>query len=493
MARIKVVWTGEGTYPYATGGVSTWADILIKELKNIDFILLPIMMHPYMQAKYDIPPNVVDIINVPLWGTEEPVEYIRNIRFSRIYQAKVNTQKFKDIKRFEPILLKVLNHIYKREEDLDGLGEALYAFYNYFLEYDYYEIFRSPEVWEIYKGYLIEYYRGVKENPPKVFDMVEGLRYLFRFFISLLPELPKAEIYHSSAAAFCGLPCIIAKKRHKSKFLLTEHGIYIREQYLFASRQHLPLRTKEFLLGLITTVSKLNYHFADVISPVCNYNKRWEIKWGVPPKKIHTIYNGIDVLKFRRFEVERDKRPTVVMVARLDPLKDIETYIRCAKIVAEAIPDVHFKMYGPKVDEEYYQKCEALVRELGVERNFSFMGPTSNPARAYNEADVVMLTSISEAFPFAVIEAMACEKVVVSSDVGGTKEVLEGYGYIVKPKDYEAFSKYVIYLLKNPEYTQELGRRARRVILKGFQISHMVEHYWKMYRALAKAYYKELG
>ena len=492
MARIKIVWTGEGTYPYATGGVSTWADLLIKELKNIDFVLMPIMMHPYMQTKFPIPPNVVDTINVPLWGTEEPVEYIRNIEFARIYQAKINTLEHKDVAKLEPVLIKLFNHIFRKEEDLDGLGEALVEFHDYFLEYDYYEIFRSYEIWEIYKSYLMQHYQMRKEELPTVFDMIEGLRYIFRFFITLLPELPKADIYHSSAAAFCGLPCIVAKKKHKSKFLLTEHGIYIREQYLFASRRKVPLKTKEFLLGLITTISKLNYHFADLISPVCDYNKRWELKWGVKEEKIETIYNGIDILKFKKMDVERDSRPTVVMIARLDPLKDVETYIRCCALVAKKIPDVHFKFYGPEVDKEYAQQCKDLVEELNLQNNFSFLGPTSNPARAYNEGDVVMLTSISEAFPFAVIEAMACEKVVVSSDVGGTKEVLEGYGYIVKPKAYEEFAKYVVYLLQNPEIARELGRKAREVIVAGFTTEDMVNNYWRVYRELYESRQKEL-
>ena len=134
---------------------------------------------------------------------------------------------------------------------------------------------------------------------PTVLDMIEGLRYIFRFFITLLPSLPEAHIYHSSAAAFCGLPCIVAKKKFGSKFLLTEHGIYIREQYLAASRNQTAYRTKEFLMGLITTVSKLSYHFADIISPVCNYNSRWEIQWGVEKNKILTIYNGIDLNRYK--------------------------------------------------------------------------------------------------------------------------------------------------------------------------------------------------
>ena len=491
MSRIKVVWTGEGTYPYATGGVSTWADILIRELKNIDFILLPIMMHPYMQTKFELPVNVVDVINVPLWGTEEPVEYIRNIKFSKIYESKVRTRESKDIERFRPILLTILNHIYRLEEDYDKLGEMIYDFYNYFQEYDYYEIFRSEEVWQIYKEFMINHYKNVQEDLPTVFDLIEGLRYLFRFFISLLMELPKAHIYHSSAAAFCGLPCIVAKKKYGSKFLLTEHGIYIREQYLFASRRQISVRTKEFLLGLITMVSKLNYHFADVVSPVCNYNKRWELRWGVEEAKIETIYNGIDIQKFKKINVDRQNRPVVTMVARIDPLKDVETFIRTCDLVRRQVPNVLFKLYGPKVDEAYYEKCERLVKELELENNFEFAGPTSNPARAYNEGDVVMLTSISEAFPFAVIEAMACEKVVVSSDVGGTKEVLQGYGFIVKPKDYEAFAAHVINVLQNPSVTRELGKKARRVIVEGFKTEDMVDRYWQMYRRLAKEFERQ--
>jgi len=494
MSRIKVVWTGEGTYPYVTGGVSTWADILVHELKNIDFTLIPIQMHPYVKLKFDIPDNVIDIINVPLWGTEEPIEYIRQIDFSRIYESKVRTHSSGSIKRLEPILTLVLDHIFRKKNDLDALGEAMYEFYEYFHIYDYYETFRNEELWLIYREYILEHYKGIKEDVPTVFDLIEGLRYLYRFFISLLPRLPKAHIYHSSAAAFCGLPCIIAKKKYKSKFLLTEHGVYIREQYLAASRNQMPYRTKEFMMGLITLVSKLNFHFADVISPVCNYNSRWEKKWGADTNQIHTIYNGIDTERFRKFDIEKKpNRPTVVMVARIDPLKDIETYIKTAKLVAKKIPNVLFKLYGPIVDKLYYEKCEKLVKELNIENNFEFAGLTNSPESAYNEGDVVMLTSISEAFPFVVIEAMACEKVVISSDVGGTKEVLEGYGYVVKPKDYQEFADKVIYILNNPQIAKEMGRDAREFILNGFTIDDVIYNYYKVYKNLYTEAIKEEG
>ena len=484
MSRIKIVWTGEGTYPYVTGGVSTWADLLVTQLKNIDFILMPIQMTPYNTLKFNIPENVIDLIGIPLWGTEEPIEYIKQIQFSQIYKNKIKTEHTQSLNKLKPILICLLQHIYREKEDLDELGEYLYQFYEYFQKYDYYETFKKKEIWYIYEEFILNHFKNETEDIPTVFDMIEGLRYIFRFFITLLPSLPEAHIYHSSAAAFCGLPCIVAKKKFGSKFLLTEHGIYIREQYLAASRNQTAYRTKEFLMGLITTVSKLSYHFADVISPVCNYNSRWELQWGVEKNKILTIYNGIDLNRYKKLDVEKDKRPIVVMVARIDPLKDIETFIYTAEIVSKKFPDVLFKLYGPSPDEHYFQKCKNLVDKLNLKNNFEFAGKTSFPQEAYNEGDVVMLTSISEAFPFVVIEAMACEKVVVSSDVGGTKEVLEGYGFVVKPKDYEEFANKVIYILENPKIAKEMGQEAREKVLLGFTIEDMIENYERLYKKL---------
>ena len=282
---------------------------------------------------------------------------------------------------------------------------------------------------------------------------------------------------------------LLQKKKYKSKFLLTEHGVYIREQYLAASRNQMPFRTKEFLMGLITLVSKLNFHYADIVAPVCDYNSRWEKKWGVDENKIHTIYNGIDTNIFQPIKIEKEEdRPIVIMVARIDPLKDIATFIKTAKLVVKEIPNVLFKLYGPVVDKKYYQYCLDLIQEYNIKENFSFAGLTHSPQNAYNEGDVVMLTSISEAFPFVVIEAMACEKVVISSDVGGTKEVLEGFGYVIKPKAYEEFAQKVIYILQNPEIASEMGRDAREAILNGFTIEDMVANYEEIYKKLYKEY-----
>jgi len=601
--RLRVVITTEGTYPYCTGGVSTWADILIKELGDIDFYLMAIMMHPYQSIKFELPANVLQLINVPLWGTEEPTEYISGQSLADIY---LNKRKGNDPieEDFKGILEHLVCSIYESHPDFDVLGQNLLSLYDICADYDYRNIFRSEWLWkhfyrlmleihqrsplyetaefagrekeagpsgaavllerirerwpvievssqgvgglnlllqtislwelvwggeapeklpdelraleketrslrasewprltfmekrrvEVLNRLLIEEilpelsprYRDKPYQQPSIYDFVENLRWIYRFLITILAPLPEAEVYHSSAAAFCGLPCIIAKLKFGSKFLLTEHGIYVREQYLYASREKFPPHTKRFLMGLITVVSRLNYHFADRILPVCRYNKRWELQFRADEEKIEVIYNGIDTERFRHLEIERSSRPTVVMVARIDPLKDIETFIRTCAEVKRSIGDILFKLYGPRPDEEYFQKCLDLVRELDLEGNLEFAGLTLTPEIANNEGDIVLLTSISEAFPFSVIEAMACEKLVISSDVGGTSEVLEGHGFVVQPRNHNEFAKQVIEALGNPALCAELGVEARRKVLQGFKTSDMVQSYRKIYHDIAE-------
>jgi glycosyltransferase involved in cell wall biosynthesis len=596
--KMRVVLTTEGTYPYSTGGVSTWADILIKELDDIEFYILAIMMNPFLAIKFDMPDNVTELINVPLWGTEEPSEYISGQLFSEIYLNKFKPdESIRDT--FTDILGEFVCSIYSKKPDLDKVGNDLFKLYELFKRYDFRQTFRSLWVWDFFydlmlriharsplftihefhqqysaeelSAVVIERYpelASVKhagaidhlnqivqlshfydiwlakhdgtdlgwdldkliadttvlretefynlpllsqkeisrlnrmllektfqiecpkfmdkpDESPKVYDFVESLRWIYRFFTALLAPLPDAEVYHSSAAAFCGLPCIVAKLKFGSRFMLTEHGIYVREQYLYSSREKIALHTKEFLMGLINMVSKLNYHFADQILPVCNYNKRWELRLDAKEEKIHVIYNGIDTERFRSIILDRDNRPTVVMVARIDQLKDIETYILTCSEVKKKIDNVLFKLYGPKVDEEYFKKCVNLVTELHLAANFVFCGSTSTPEVAINEGDVVLLTSISEAFPFSVIEGMACEKLIISSDVGGTREVLEGCGFIVQPKNYMEFAEKVIYALENPGICAEMGIEARQKILSGFRTEDMVENYRSTYYNMA--------
>jgi len=482
---LSVLLTTEGTYPYHSGGVSTWCDNLIKGLPDVEFTLLPIMMHPYVSFKYDLPPNVIRVVNVPLWGTEEPAEYILDIPFSHVYVSKHQTTESVIAQDFLPLFREFIRLIYTEPTDAARAGEIIYELYRYFRRFDYNTTFKSQLVWDAFVAEILD---GVTQRAgpqvPSLFELTEALRWLYRFLIPLNADPPKVDLTHSTAAAFCGIPCVIAKLRDGTPFLLTEHGVYIREQYLSVSRMKTSFSAKEFLLNLIVTIARVNYHFADQISPVCHYNQRWELAHGAAEARIKVIYNGVDASLFAPREVGGRER-VVVSAARIDPLKDIETLIRAAKYVREAEPDVRFMVYGSVSDQDYYQQCLDLRASLGLDDCFSFPGHTGTPWEVYNQGAVVALTSISEAFPYSVIEAMACGRAVVASDVGGVREALEGCGLLVRPREPEAFAASLLSLLRDPEAQLQMGQDARDRVLNLFTLERFVLEYEESYRELA--------
>jgi glycosyltransferase involved in cell wall biosynthesis len=480
---LSVLMTTEGTYPYSAGGVSTWCDALLRNTPDVRWTLLPLMMNPHIEQKFEPPDNVRKILDVPLWGIEEPAEFSSDIPFGQLYDRKRRTTNEAIRREFLPPFRELLRVILTDQGDAPALGRVFVQLEDYFRTYDYNVTFKAKPVWETFK-------RDVEavshEHPPSLFDLTECLRWLYHFLIVLNVRVPKTSVTHATAAAFCGIPCITAKVRNGTPMILTEHGVYLREQYLFLSRFRRLFFCKQFLLNLITAVVRANYHFADVVAPVCHYNTRWEVAHATPQQKIRVIYNGVDPETFAP-SPKLHGEPHIVATARIDPLKDIETLLRVAARMKSTHPRARFTVFGAVADEAYYRRCLALRRHLGVEDTVQIGTATDNVVAAYRDADVVLLTSISEAFPYSVIEAMSCEKAVVASDVGGVGEALEGCGVLVKPRDDERFAAEVGKLLDNHHQRLRLGAKARARVMEEFRLDHTIGRYLELYRSLDRA------
>ena len=91
----------------------------------------------------------------------------------------------------------------------------------------------------------------------------------------------------------------------------------------------------------------------------------------------------------------------VVSVGRIDPLKDVHTMLRVAQETLRHVPDAQFLHYGPVTEgeEAYGRSCHALHEQLGLGDRFRFMGRTTDPNGVVRDADVVLMTSISEGLP----------------------------------------------------------------------------------------------
>jgi glycosyltransferase involved in cell wall biosynthesis len=432
-------------------------------------------------------PENTSLIKVPLWGTEEPGEHLED-PFSKVYESKTRTTEKVVKTKFLPLFESFIRGILEEDKDYDKMGKIILEMYHYFLTYEYKISFKSKETWDSYKTILKDYIGPASDSlsTPNVFSTIQSLGWIYRFMNILNTPIPKVDVSHSAAAAFCGLPCIISKLEHNSGFMLTEHGLYVREQYLSLSQRNYPTFLSEFLVKLIHFITQMNYFYADQISPVCSYNTRWEYEFGVKKEQINVIYNGVDASIFKPKEANsRANEVIVVALARIDPIKDIETMIKAAEIVCSKRDHVKFIVYGSVSVEEYHKKCIELIKKLGLEKKFLLAGHTSDVIGAYRSGDIVALSSISEAFPYSVIEAMMCEKPVIATDVGGVSEAIGDAGIIVTPKDYKNFAEGIIKLVDDPALRETMGSEARDRAVNFFTIDKMLEKHMKSYIILS--------
>ncbi|MFC0215182.1 GT4 family glycosyltransferase PelF [Paenibacillus chartarius] len=483
--KLVVMMSTEGTYPFHQGGVSTWCDILIKRLKSVDYVIYSVLMDPFVTQKFQLPDST-RLIKMPLWGTEEPSEHLHT-PFSQTFFSKRRTTEQSIRHLFLPLFTDLVQELLSLEKDPIRLANTLNALYEYFQEYEFKLSFKSELAWDMYKTIVLSIAQDPKYRlaQPDIYSLIQSLGWVYRFFNILNTPIPKAHVSHASAAAFCGIPCVLGKLQNKTPFMLTEHGVYLREQYLSLAKREYSSFLNTFLIRMIQSVTSLNYAFADQVSPVCEYNTRWEKRFDVDPGKIRVIYNGVDQQIFKEESTIRSGPPTVVAVARIDPIKDILTLIRSAAIVKESIPDVKYIVYGSVSVPEYYEECLQLRERLGLQETFIFAGHTTSMAAAYQSGDVIALSSISEAFPYSIVEAMMSGKACIATDVGGIKEALGDTGILVKPFDTEALAQGTIKLLRNPDLRESMARDGMERAMNFFTLDRVLEQHLKSYIKLA--------
>jgi len=142
------------------------------------------------------------------------------------------------------------------------------------------------------------------------------------------------------------------------------------------------------------------------------------------------------------------------------------------------------RFYGAPNDEQYFNNCVRRISELELEDCVVFAGPTQEPWNAYSQADVVAFASISEGFPYAMIEAMLCGAAIVATDVGGVPEALGNSGILVSAKSPQQMAEAVAFLLENREERERLGQMAQARALGHFTEEHFLHSYELAYGEL---------
>ncbi|WP_340380530.1 GT4 family glycosyltransferase PelF [Streptomyces sp. SS7] len=466
----SVTMLTEGTYPLVHGGVSTWCDQLVKGMPEVDFHVVSLSGSGREPVTWELPPNVRRHSSVPTWG---PRPGRRRPPYGR------------DLRRFGDALERLLLSILDPASPCD-FGESLYDLAALAREGRLTAALRTETA---LRSLLVTWtmpHLPTAAAAPTVHDALTAVDLLEHALRPLGFRVPADSVAHAVSSGLATLPALAARHFDGVPFLLTEHGIYLRERYLGSRREPRRWPVKAFMLGFHRALNSLGYRAADLITPCNQYNRRWEERGGADPRKIRTVYNGVDPHAFPHAGPEPDV-PTLAWCGRIDPIKDLETLLHAYAAVRAELPDTRLRLFGPVSPgcEAYATGLAKLAAELGVTDGLTFEGRVTDVSHAYAAGHLVMLSSISEGFPFSLIEAMSCGRTTVSTDVGGVREAVGDTGLVVPPREPEKLAAAALTLLKDDERRLKLGESARQRVIDRFTLRRSVDHFRTIYQELA--------
>ncbi|MDP9258900.1 MAG: glycosyltransferase, partial [Actinomycetota bacterium] len=226
----------------------------------------------------------------------------------------------------------------------------------------------------------------------------------------------------------------------------------------------------------------------DRFLPVSRHNaRRLEALLHWPRRKMEVVHNAIDPAPFARppdpalRRALADERPLVLVVARLDPQKGHRHLLAAA---AE-VPDAIFALAG---DGPERLALEELADRLGIRDRVRFLGERSDVADLLAACDVFVLPSLYEGLPISVLEAMAADRPVLATAIGGTNEVvIDGEsGLLVPPAKPEAMAAALRRLLDDPALRSRLAAAGLARVTTEFSASQMVRRVTELYELLSQ-------
>ena len=261
---------------------------------------------------------------------------------------------------------------------------------------------------------------------------------------------------------------------------------------------------------LFLLIEKLLARFATdtivVISP--QQFKEIHESFGVGRREqFEVIPLGIDLDRFSGLEDDRaafrkaynagDDVILVGFVGRLTEIKNLSLFLKVAALYARSgesgLPKMRFFVVG---DGHMREQLVRESEELGLSGIVEFLGNRNDTERIYPGFDVVALTSLNEGTPLSLIEGMAAARPVISTAVGGVKDLLgrideeaEGFrvcsrGISVDSNNAEGFFKGLIYLSKNEKLRTRLGEHGRSFVTEEYGKERLVNDIKNLYRRL---------
>lgn len=475
---MRVCLICEGCYPYVPGGVSGWIQTLCSELKDIEFIIWSIATTREEMSKYayHIPENVREIHTCYL-GDERFYKNRRKLKLSRQEMEVLKNLVAAPADQMDWVNILQLTKKYQKK-----MGDVL-------MSYSFFEI-------------CLEEYK--RQDSREIFNhFLWNMRGIYFPLVKLLAEdIPKADIYHAVSTGYAGILGSCASYIQKRPLLLSEHGIYTREREEDIIRSRwVEGEFKEIWIQFFKKLSYIAYQQSDYVTSLFGVNRSLQIELNCPEEKIIIIPNGVNAAEYDACRKEKrltEDGFTIGAILRVVPIKDVKTMLSAFHLVKQKLPGVRLKIMGNcKEDPEYYEGCLEFLKELGTS-DVEFLGQV-NVKEHLPDIDLLLLSSISEGQPLAILEGMAAEIPYIATNVGNCRALLEGEegdelgraGLVVPVMDSDAMSNAIIRCIRDPKMCKAMGRTGRKRVEQFYGKGAMLEAFHDLYRKMGERIWQE--
>ena len=311
-------------------------------------------------------------------------------------------------------------------------------------------------------------------QPGRIPRPVELLR-LIRRLKALSPDVVHTWMYHADlvgglAAKIAGVSAV-AWAIHHSNLSSTAN--------------------KRSTLAVVRACSLLSRWVPKKILCCSEATRRTHVDFSYQADKMVVVPNGFDV---SRFKSDESSRPQIYaelglgkhillvgLIGRFDPQKNHTGFFEAAEMLHQRLPNVHFVLAGQDIDENNDELLHA-VEKSGTGAVTHLLGQRNDIPILMASLNVLVSSSIGEAFPNVLGEAMACGVPCVVTDVGDCAAIVGETGHVVQSGDMVGLADAMEKLLMLPSVKRaDLGARARRRVEENFELGQVVKRYERFY------------
>ena len=305
------------------------------------------------------------------------------------------------------------------------------------------------------------------KNPFTFIKRIKTLRQLIRS--------EKATILHARSRVPAWLT-YFANKKLQLPFITTCHGLHDNGFLGLKKFYNASLIKGDYIIAVSETVKA---HLIQNFPKVRN--------------KIIVIHRGIDCDYFTPQEKTKNKQFTIVLPGRISAWKGHPFFLKSFALAQSQYGiNAIVLIVGKEKSARYLKKLQKLVKKFKLESNIQFIGPSNDMRDIYAQADLVVSSSIEpESFGRVTVEAMAMEKLVIATNIGGSKEtMIHGQtGWLVEPNNINAMAKAIDHAVKlSADERNKIERAAREHVLKNFTLEQMMKETLTVYKMLAENY-----